>query len=97
MIARVYEKNRDVLLAACDKELLGKKFEENGLIIDVKEEFYNGKEVNADSLSQLLDEVTIANLVGDKVVSVAKKKNLISEEGVLVVQGVPHAQIFRML
>ena len=93
MYAKMHEENKDKLLAACDEELLGKDLD--GFV--VRKRFYGGKLVDAETLAKLLDGCTIANLVGERVINTAKKKNLICGHGILMISGVPHAQIIRML
>ena len=93
MHVKIHEHGRDHLLAACDEELLGKKLD--GFI--VSERFYGGELVGEEDFEALLKECTIANLIGENVIKVAKKKGLVREDGVIMVSGVPHAQIVRML
>ncbi len=68
---KVYRVQGEVLLAACDEELLGKTFREGELKLEVKERFYKGELVEEDRLKELLDEATIANLTGERCVSKA--------------------------
>ena len=88
-----YEVNGEVLLAACDKDILNQKFEEGELQIEVSEKFYNGNEVNREGLLPQFESATIINLIGKEVVRVAQEEGLISENGVLWIDGIPHAQI----
>ena len=96
MIVKIHEAQGEVILAACDDGLIGRKFEEKGLYLHVTERFYNGFKVEEEELEKLMDECTIANLVGDKVVALAIKKKLVKPERVLRIEGVPHAQFVRM-
>lgn len=96
MIAKIHEAQGEVILAACDDELIGKEFGEKGLYLHVTERFYNGFKVEEDELGRLMDECTIANLVGEKVVGLAIKKRLVKPDRVLRIKGVPHAQFARM-
>ncbi|WP_297498702.1 DUF424 domain-containing protein [Thermococcus sp.] len=92
----VYRVQGEVLLAACDEELLGKTFREGELKLEVKERFYKGKLVGEDRLKELLDEATIANLTGERCVSKAIELGYIDPERVLRIQGVPHAQMAKL-
>ncbi|MCK4327330.1 MAG: DUF424 family protein [Candidatus Diapherotrites archaeon] len=84
---------RDKLLAACDADLLGKELDG----FTVSERFYGSEKVTEEEFGKMLDECTIANLTGETVINIAKKKGLVREGGVTDVGGVPHAQIVRML
>jgi len=93
---KVYRVQGEVLLAACDEELLGKTFREGEIKLEVKERFYRGELVEEDMLEGLLEEATIANLTGERCVSKAIELGYVHPERVLRVQGVPHAQMARM-
>ena len=86
-----------VVLAACDKELLGQKFEEGELVLHVSEEFYGGEVTTLDVLGEKLKNCHVANLVGERVVGKAKELGLIEEAHVMKIGGVPHAQYFNMV
>ncbi|MCD6462026.1 MAG: DUF424 domain-containing protein [Thermoplasmata archaeon] len=83
---------REVLVAACDMELLGKDFREGIAHLSVPESFYGGMEVEEDDLPSILEGATIANLTGERTVSKAVETGFISEGNILRVEGVPHAQ-----
>ncbi|AEC52427.1 hypothetical protein PNA2_1512 [Pyrococcus sp. NA2] len=94
---KIYRIQGEVLLAACDEELLGKTFREGELKLEVKERFYKGELVDLDALEELLAEATIANLTGERVVRKAIELGYIDESRVLRIQGIPHAQMAKML
>ena len=93
---KVYRVQGEVLLAACDKELLGKTFREGELKLEVKERFYKGQLVGEERLRELLEEATIANLTGERCVSKAIELGYVDPDRVLRIQGVPHAQMARL-
>jgi len=102
MFFNVIKSYRDVV-AVCDSELLGEKFEEplenNKDVIrqlDVKESFYKGKEGKKVSESELIEllknfsrEDATFNIVGEKSVNAALKAGIISKEHIDRIQGVP--------
>ncbi len=94
---KVYTTQGEILLAACDEDLLGKKFEEGELQLIVSESFYGGERVTQELFMSQLKNATIANLVGRKVVNIASELGMINEDCVLEIDGVPHAQIAKML
>ncbi len=93
---KIYRVQGEVLLAACDEELLGKTFREGEIKLEVRERFYKGELVEEDKLEFLLKEATVANLTGKRCVSKAIELGYVDPERVLRVQGVPHAQMARM-
>ena len=94
---KVYRVQGEVLLAACDEELLGKSFREGELKLEVKERFYKGQLVEEEQLRELLEEATIANLTGERCVSKAIELGYVDPNRVLRIQGVPHAQMAKLL
>ncbi|WP_297092761.1 DUF424 domain-containing protein [Thermococcus sp.] len=93
---KVYRVQGEVLLAACDEELLGKTFREGELKLEVKERFYKGELVDEEALETMLGEATIANLTGERCVGKAIELGYIDETRVLRIQGVPHAQMAKL-
>ena len=81
-----------VVLAACDKELLGQTFEEGELQIHVDPTYYGGETILLEQLEEKLKNCNIANLVGERVIGKAKEMGLITDEHIIRIQGTPHAQ-----
>jgi hypothetical protein len=91
--ARHYRRGGQVLLAACDPELLGTKHAEGELRLDVRASFYDGVRVEEGDLRQFLAACTVANLVGERTVAVAVAMGIVESRNVRRVDGVPHAQM----
>jgi hypothetical protein len=94
---KIYKKGNDILIGACDENLLGKKFEEGKFQIDVSKDFYGGEKINPEGLKEYLQNATIANLVGKLTIKCAIDIGLIDPSCVIKIKGVPHAQMVRML
>ena len=92
---RIYRRGSDTLVAACDKELLGKTFREGNLRLEVTS-FYEGEDADEEMLLNRLSFCTVANLVGKKTVAAATEHNLISDDCVITIDGVPHVQLVKM-
>jgi hypothetical protein len=82
----------EVVVAACDPEILGKCFKEGKLVLEVKKEFYQGNLLSIEEALAAIESSTIANMVGERIISNAIKAGLICEESVLRISDVPHAQ-----
>jgi len=93
---KLYKQGNDILIGACDENLIGKKFVNGKFQIDVSKEFYGGKRISIEVLKKYLKDVTIANLVGKNTVNCAIKMGLIDPECVMRIKGIPHAQMIRM-
>ena len=94
---KMYKQGNDLLLAACDENLIGKKFEEGKYYLDVSERFYKGERITKEVLKKFLEESTIANLVGKETIKCAIELGLIDPDCVIKIKGIPHAQMIRML
>jgi len=98
---RVYLKVRrvqkEVVVAVCDENLLGKKFEEGKLRLHVKEDFYGGQLVSIKEGVDAIKEATIANIVGENIIRKLIEEGIIIEEAVIKIAGIPHVQIIKMI
>jgi uncharacterized protein len=96
MNVRIIKSKRDVV-AVCDSDLVGKKFEEGKMQLDVKENFFSGEEMNEqetmDVMEKMADEDATFYIIGKQSVEAALKAGIISEESVCEVQGIPFVLI----
>ena len=93
---KVYKRGNDLLIGACDEELLGKKFEDGKFQIDVDKNFYGGGRISPEALKKYLVDATIANLVGEKTIKCAIELGLVDPDCIIKIKGIPHAQMVRM-
>jgi hypothetical protein len=90
---KTYAQGKEVLVAACDEELLGRRLEEGIYNLFVSKEFYDGVRGEKTLLKKHLENATIANLVGENAVTCAIELGFVSRDHVLEIDGVPHAQV----
>ncbi|MEF8873359.1 MAG: DUF424 family protein [Candidatus Thermoplasmatota archaeon] len=99
---QVYEQGTEILLAACDEELLGITLEDEDINLNVKKDFYGGSTVDVDEgsgkeiLHEKFQKSTVANLVGEEVIEAATDFGFGSEEDIMWIDGVPHLQIVQL-
>ncbi|MGD6808401.1 MAG: DUF424 domain-containing protein [Candidatus Bathyarchaeia archaeon] len=93
---KLKQMGKNVVLAICDVELLGKTLHEGKITFKVKDEFYNGGKANVDEAVEMIANSTIVNLVGKCCVGRAIQKGYVHPEAVLKIDGVPHAQIVKL-
>mgnify|MGYP001113423664 CR=1 FL=1 len=93
---KVHETAKGAVVGACDIELLGKSLSEGELKLHISEEFYFSKRARPEDLVKLLEGCLTANLVGERVVKAYCKANPEAEECIIVVEGVPHLQVYRL-
>jgi hypothetical protein len=96
MFVKIHKSYRDVI-AICDSELLGKKFEEGKFQLDVKESFYKGEKADEKEIIEVIQtmskEDATFNLVGKKSVTAAIKAGIVTSKGIKEIQGVPFALV----
>lgn len=98
MYLKVTEREGQRVVAVCDKELLGKVFEEHGKVIDLQKYsyFYKGDIAGVDEVTEALSDFSSANLVGKKAVGTAIVLGLAEESEVRKIASVPHLQLYKL-
>lgn len=98
MYLKITEREGRKVVAACDKELIGKVFSQGKAMLDLKKysSFYQGTECNPGELGKALSNFSSANLVGKKCVAVALEKGLAAESDLKYLQGIPHLHLYKL-
>ncbi len=91
---KVHPAGSQVILAACDRELLGKTLQNGDLDFKVSTYFYGGDLVNNDTFLNIIKQVTCANIVGDHCTALLVDSNIIDPEVVKKLGGVNQVQIY---
>ena len=89
---KVYHTGGDVLLAACDAELVGKRLHFGDVDFVVSKEFDADVLGDEEMLKRHIKIATIGNLVGRHAVKCAIEMGVVDEENVIMIEGIPHAQ-----
>ena len=92
---KVHTRGAAVLVAACDERLLGRTLREGEIRLHVSP-FYAGERMTEEEFVSRLRLATIGNFVGRETVEVAQRAGFVSEDGVLWIEGEPHAQMVVM-
>ncbi len=96
MIYTKIHSNRDeIILAACDEDVLGKTFKGNGMRITVSEGFYNGELIPDEIFVERMKTATVMNLVGERTVSLAIEEGYVNKDNVLMIGETKHAQVVK--
>jgi hypothetical protein len=94
VLVKIHESYREIV-AVCDLDLLGKKFEQGNMEIDINEKFFGGDEFDeAKAIELLKDKVkddACFNFVGKKAVELGAKAGIIDKDRVLRIDKVPIA------
>ncbi len=91
---KVYEGSPKII-AVCDAEIIGKKFEDGRLQIDINETFFKGQIVDEFKakkiLAKALEDYASFNIVGERAVAMAIELGLIEKDKVLYIKNIPIA------
>ncbi len=93
---KIYHRGPETLVAACDEGLLGKTFRQGELRLEASG-FYDGDVVTEEKFLAQLALATMGNFVGQETIETAKRGGYVADDGVLWIDGVPHAQYFVMM
>lgn len=96
MLIKIHKTYRDVI-AICDSNLLGKKFEEGKFQLDVKESFFAGEEISEEKIIEIMRNMAIEdatfNIIGKESTSAAVQAGIITENSIKKIQGIPFSLI----
>ncbi len=88
---KTHKQGKDVIIAMCDADVVGKTFREGQFKLHVNHEFYDGARLSLEEGFARIDQATIINLTGPKVVERAVKEGVVHREAIIRISGVPHA------
>lgn len=83
------------MIDICDLDLVGRRLEQNGLVIDITREYYQQQVIELNSARELLQKCDIANLVGDRIVKQALEMKMAKEASIKKISGVPFLMIYK--
>ena len=83
------------MINICDIELIGSRLKEGELLIDITKEYFQQKIIESIQAEELLKTCSIANLVGERIVSQAVHLRLAKERSIRRISGVPFLMIFK--
>ncbi|MCI4324669.1 MAG: DUF424 family protein [Thermoplasmata archaeon] len=96
IVMRVHKVRAEFVVAACDADLIGKELPvgKSGRTVTVTSYFYGERAVSEEELVWALQRATTANLLGPRVLEIARKGGFVAADGTGTLGGVPHAEIF---
>ena len=96
MFVNVIKSYRDVV-DVCDNELIGKRFEEGKFQLDIKENFFKGREASKEEIFEIMKDMKLEdstfNIIGEQSVNIALKAKIITKESIGKIAGIPFALV----
>ena len=81
-----------IIVTLCDEELVGKEFDE----FYVSPKFYGGQKKTEKEILQDITNAGMINALGKESIDFLIKNHLITEESVVLIKKIPHAQVFML-
>ena len=98
MYLKIHESTAGRIIAVCDADILGKKFQEGEAMLDLEKfkGFYAGKKCNEKEVADTMKHFTSANVVGKKAVAIFIENGYASKEDIKSINGVPYIQVYKI-
>lgn len=93
--SKIFRIKDHIVVAICDKELLGKQVMFTELKIKISKHFYGGEIIDEKKAIHLMEKCTIGNLIGKRIIELAIEKKFIAKENIMLIGGIPHAQFLQ--
>ena len=96
MYVKIHKSGDRHIVAVCDEDLIGKKFETKKLVLNISERFYKGEKLSDEKTYEIMENAINLNLVGKKTIDLALKNDIIRKENIIKIEKIPHAQIYQL-
>ncbi|HVP25458.1 MAG TPA: DUF424 family protein [Methanomicrobiales archaeon] len=95
MFLKVHRTPDGEIVAVCDRELLNTTLVHRDVEVHISETFYGNTPADEERVKAALAEAASANLFGSRSVEIAIACGAVDRDCVVLIGGVPHAQVFR--
>ncbi len=90
IIVKIHQANKRKIVSLCDANLIGKKFEDGNLQLDVSNLFYNGEKLNEEGILNVVKDADSLNIVGVESIKFSLKNKLVEEVNIIKIKKIPH-------
>jgi uncharacterized protein len=95
MIVKKHYHGQRLILAICDEDLIGKRIENETLVLDLGSQFYMGEKADMSEIRELCKSAYIVNAVGKNSTEAIVELDLASPDDIKVIEGIPHIQVLQ--
>jgi len=96
MYLKKHYSDQMLIVAVCDRDLIGRCFREDKFQIEVHRDFYVGEPATCEMIASALADADAANIVGERSIRCAIASEFIDPKKIITIDGVPHAQMVRI-
>lgn len=82
-----------LLVVVTDADIIGKKFEEGRLQLDLTKKFYQGEMKSKEETKQMMMTARHVHLTGKGAVAIGVEMELVNPKKIIFIDKVPHAEI----
>ena len=82
-----------LLIVVTDADIVGKKFEEERLQLDLTKKFYQGEPKSKEEVKQIIMTARHIHLTGKGAVAIGIEMDLIDPKKIIFIDKVPHAEV----
>ena len=82
-----------MLVVVTDSDIIGKKFEEDRLQLDLTKKFYQGEPKTKEEVKQIMMTARHLHLTGKASVAIGVEMDLVDPKKIIFIDKVPHAEI----
>jgi len=94
ILVKIHNSGTSEVICLCDSDLLGKKFSQDNMQLNITERFYKRVEMPENKMFSLMKTSRNLNIVGKESIAFALKHHFITKESVITIKKIPHAQVF---
>lgn len=95
-ILKMHKADSSQVVSVCDSDIIGKKFEEKDIVLDIPESFYGGEEKAIDDIISAIATSGSSIIIGNTITAELEKRDIISESHTSSIAGQRYAIIFRL-
>jgi len=92
MWVKIHKSSSRAVIAICDNDLLGKKFEQDIRELNIRESFFKGTQMSKEEILNLMraeSSTATFNIIGKDSINVAIQAGIIEKEAIKRIKNVP--------
>ncbi len=93
IVNKINTKN-GVILVVTDKDIIGKTISNDKIDIDLNTKFFQGDECSKEEVIEKIKSSYILHFTGKEALNILKSLNLVDEKRVIIIQYIPHAEVY---
>ena len=94
-IVAIKQSQFGLLVVVTDSDIIGKKFEEEKLQLDLTKKFYQGETKKKEEVKQIMTTARHLHLTGKGAVAIGVEMDLVDPKKITFIGKIPHAEIMK--